>query len=58
MHERLEKAHAYGKRLGVVPSAGVMNPKGQAFVNGRHFYMNDVSVIARKRMFSLEAVTC
>lgn len=46
MHERLEKAVMYGKRLGVVPGVEVESPKGQAFVNGRHFYIDDVSVIA------------
>lgn len=45
MHERLEKARAYAKRLGVAPAVDVKNPKGQAFVNGRHFYINDVSDI-------------
>lgn len=57
MHERLEKAEAYGKRLGVAPAAGVKNPKGQAFVNGRHFYMNDVSVAVVVALFAGDMLT-
>lgn len=43
VHEKLEKAKKYAKRLGVAPSEGVKEPKGQAFINGRHFYINEVS---------------